>query len=67
MYATQQSTSLFLGGERTSGQNIRDQNGKKEKHDGGRSASQKKPPYDERATPFVKEWEHIKEITTENE
>ncbi|CAO3571987.1 unnamed protein product [Mortierella alpina] len=26
MYATQQSTSLFLGGERTSGQNVRDQN-----------------------------------------
>ncbi|KAF9362753.1 T-complex protein 1 subunit alpha [Mortierella sp. NVP85] len=26
MYAAQQSTSLFLGGERTSGQNIRDQN-----------------------------------------
>ncbi|KAG0351903.1 T-complex protein 1 subunit alpha, partial [Gamsiella multidivaricata] len=26
MYTSQQSTSLFLGGERTSGQNIRDQN-----------------------------------------
>jgi hypothetical protein len=29
MYASQQSTSLFLGGERTSGQTIRDQNGMK--------------------------------------
>lgn len=29
MYASQQSTSLFLGGERTSGQTIRDQNGNK--------------------------------------
>lgn len=28
MYAAQQNTSLFLGGERTSGQSIRDQNGK---------------------------------------
>ncbi|KAI7827066.1 hypothetical protein BC939DRAFT_445669 [Gamsiella multidivaricata] len=28
MYTTQQSTSLFLGGDRTSGQNVRDQNGR---------------------------------------
>ncbi|KAG0276561.1 T-complex protein 1 subunit alpha [Linnemannia exigua] len=32
MYAAQQSTSLFLGGERTSGQTIRDQNANEKRH-----------------------------------